>query len=227
MSKRSVLPAQTRTITGRKVKQLRRQAKLPANVFGQGIESQALTLDHKEFAKIFAQSGETALIDLAIDSVAKTRPVLIKNIHSHPVTGEYLHVDLHQVNLTEKVTAMIPVVLSGVALAVKDQGGVLNQAFNELEVVALPTDLPENITINLETLSHIGDSISLSQLKHGGKFEFTQDPETLVVSIIEAKVQEEPEPETAPEAEAETAPAEEGSQPKPAPETSAAETPAE
>ena len=94
------LSAKPRKILGRKVKKIRREGILPANLYGKKIKSQALELPTAEFLKVFKEVGETSLVDLVINS--QTRPVLIHNLQIHPVTDEPLHVDFHQVSLTEK-----------------------------------------------------------------------------------------------------------------------------
>ncbi len=197
------LKAKERKIFGRKVKQLRRAGFIPANVFGPKTKSKALTLDKSEFLKIFNQSGETTLIDLVVEGEKNPRPVLISNLHIHPVTSEILHVDLHQVDLKSKTTANIPIEIVGESPAVK-VGGVVVTLLKEVEVEALPTDLPEKIEVDISNLTEIGSSILVKDLPiDHTRVELKLDPEEQVVAIQEQQ-QEEIASETSSEETTET-----------------------
>lgn len=213
MASKIVLPVTARTLTGRQVKTLRRQGIIPANVFGKKIKSFAVQVDAKTFAKTYTQTGETSLIYLTL-SDKKEHPVLISALQKHPVTGELLHIDFRQVILTEKVKAMIPLLLEGESPAVKDKNGVLVQAVNEIEVEALPTDFPEHFILDISSLNEIGDSLLFKDLAYDSqKLTFEFNPEDTLVTI---KAQEEEKVEVAEapaEGEATEAPAE-GEAPK-------------
>jgi len=116
---------QARKITGRKIKSLRREGILPANIFGKKIKSQSIQADYGEFEKLFAKAGETSIIELDLNG--KISPVLVSNVHKDPVKGLFVHVDFHQVDLKEKVKAAVPVEITGEAPAEKDGKGVLVQ----------------------------------------------------------------------------------------------------
>ncbi len=158
------LQAQPRTILGRKVSLLRREAKIPANIYSKQKESVAITLDKKEFSKLYSTAGETTLIDLTVDGEQKSRPVLIRDAQKHPVTGDIVHVDFQQVNLSQKVTANIPVESVGESEAVK-AGGVLVITHNEIEVEALPMDLPEVFQVDISKLNTLGDTVTVADLE--------------------------------------------------------------
>ncbi|MCX6817024.1 MAG: 50S ribosomal protein L25 [Candidatus Beckwithbacteria bacterium] len=158
------LKAEPRKISGRKVKQLRRQGIIPANIYGKDVKSLSIQIPAKEFKAVFAKAGETAILDLEIIKEAKPRPVLIHSVQQHPVTDEILHADFHQVDLTKKVVVAIPVEVSGIAPATT-KGGVLIQLIHETEVEALPRDLPEKFMIDVSKLAEIGQGISLKDIK--------------------------------------------------------------
>lgn len=198
---RPKLEAKVRNIFGRKVKALRKQGMIPANVFGPNTKSQAITLDSTSFTKLFQDAGETTLIDLKIDSEKTVRPILISNIHQDPVTGDILHADLHQVDLKSKTTAEVPVVTTGKSPAT-EKGGILVMLRNSIEVEALPADLPENIEVDISSLLEIGDSILAKDLNvNRTKLTLEIDEEEPIVTVQEPE--EEPEePEETEEAEA-------------------------
>jgi len=198
-SPRPVLKVEPRTVLGRKVKTLRRQGKLPANIFGKKIKSQPVSVDYSEFSKLFRKVGETALIDLKVEKEEKSRPVLIANLTRHPVTGNYLHADFHQVDLTEKVTAAIPVRIVGESPAVKDKGAVLVTVISEIEVKALPGDLPDHFEVDIGNLNEFGDSILVKDLKIPAGVELLTGPEETIVTVQQPKqeVEEKPAPAAA------------------------------
>jgi large subunit ribosomal protein L25 len=188
MSKRPQLTAEKRDLIGRQVKQLRAKALLPGNVFGKKVKSLSIQIPLPDFKKLFSTAGETTLIDLLLKSESSPRAVLIANVQIHPVTQAILHVDFHQVTLTEKVTANIPIELTGEAPAAKELGGVVVNPVSELEIEALPTDLPDNFIIDLSTLKQIGDAFTISDLKFDkSKVVIAADPSTVLVTIQEPK----------------------------------------
>src|SRR3989338_3264861 len=103
-----ILSAKTRTVLGRKIKQLRKQGLLPANIYGKKVKSQAVSVEAKKFAEVFSIAGETGLVELELGS--KKLPVLIHNVFYHPVTNQTLHADFYAVDLKEKVAANVPLV---------------------------------------------------------------------------------------------------------------------
>ncbi len=159
------LTVEKRKITGRKTKTLRREGILPANIYGKKEKSLSVQLETKSFLPVFKEVGETGLIELKVADEKETRPVLIHNVQFHPVDETPLHVDFYQVDLKEKVTTKVPVELIGESPAVKDKIGILIQPLSEVEVEALPADLPEKIEVNISGLKAINDAVAVSDVK--------------------------------------------------------------
>lgn len=202
------LTTQKRDLIGRKVKSLRRQGIIPANVFGKKVDSVSIQVKAPEFFKLFHQAGETNLIELTIEGVSGVRPVLISSIHRDPVTNQIIHVTFHQVDLKEKVTATVAFKVTGESPAVKEKGGVLLVAISEVEVEALPTDLPDEIVIDISKLADIGSSILAKDLSiDRSKVKINLQDEDTIVVIQEQKAEEEA-PAPATEAASGEAPAE-------------------
>jgi len=187
-----VLKAEKRLLTGSKVKQLRRQGIVPANVFGHTVKSQAVQVTAVDFARVYKEAGETSLIWLKIQDEDQERPTLIKALTNHPVTGQRLHIDFHQVNLKEKVSANVPVEVIGENQLVKDGLAVLDVNLHEIEVEALPTDIPENLVFDISTLTAIGDHFKVSDAKVSSEVTIVTDPEKVVVAIGAPQKEEEP-----------------------------------
>lgn len=201
MAKR-VLKTEKRNVLGRKVKRLRREGVLPANIYGKKAKSLAVQVKLDEFQKVFSEAGETGLVELKLND--KVHSVLIHNVQLDPVTDKPLHIDFLEVDLKEKVTATVPIHLIGESPSEKE-GGVVVQQMHEVEVEALPTDLPEKIEVDISGLLEIDQAIKAGELKvDKTKVEIKEDPERIVVSVAPPAKEE----EVAPPPVAEEAPAE-------------------
>lgn len=207
------LKAQEREVLGKKVKTLRREGILPAHVFGNKVDTEHVSVPMKEFMLIYNQAGETGLIDLKIGD-EKVRPVLIREVQYDPVKGLPLHIDFYQVNLKEKVTVPVPIVLVGEEPESVHMGEtIVLQNLSEVEVEALPTDLVENIEVNIESLKNVDDAITVADLNYNREtLTILVEPEEVVVKLAPAVSEEmqalleeqEAEAEAALEAQSET-----------------------
>ena len=211
MEKRKLKVAK-REIAGRKVKKLRREGVLPANIYGRKTKSLAVQVELEEFKKIYRGAGETGIIELNVEGEKEARPVLVHNLQLHPVTDEPLHVDFHQVVLTEKIKAAVPIEFIGESPAVAQKIGIFVQLLSEVAVEALPADLPEKLTVDISGLLKVGDAVFLKEVKiDRKKVEVKTDENSIVVKIeppAKEEVVEKPA-EAAPAAEAVPAPGEE------------------
>lgn len=215
------LKAEKREIVGKKVKKLRKEGKLPVGVYGKEIKSEALSVPLKEFMAIYSKVGETGLVELEYGG--KMQHVLISNLQIHPLSRQAVHAELHAVKLTDKIKANVPIQLVGESPAVKDGVGVLLQTLNEVEVEALPTDLPEAIMAEIGALLEVGQQIKVSDLKTIKGVVILTDGEETVVNVGSAVSEE-----TAKEmAEAEAAKVSEATPTAPALETEATAPPKE
>lgn len=156
---------------------------MPANIYGKNVPSLAVELSQKEFEGVFHQAGETGLLDLFVEGEEKARPVLIHSLQLHPVASQPLHVDFHQVDLKEKVKAMVPISFGGEPQAVKEKKGLLLTPLNEIEVEALPTDLPEHFEVDVSSLSEVDQEIKVADLKVSPEVAVLTDPDLVICKI--------------------------------------------
>lgn len=210
------LKAEKRIIEGKKVNKLRLQGLLPANVYGKDIKSESLQVNLKDFEKTYLEAGETGIVELITDE-KEPKTTLIRNVQKDPVTGHPLHIDFYNVSLKEKIKVNVPVVQIGESKAVMDKVGALLQPLSEIEVEALPTDLPENIEVDVSALSEVDQEIKVKDLKVSAGVEVLTDPEEIVIKVgslisEEAKKLAEEEAAAKAAAEAAAAPAEETAQ---------------
>ena len=194
------LDAKVRKDTGRKVKRLRKEGILPANIFGKNIKSESIQVDLSQFSKVFKEAGETSIVEINLDG--KKLPVLIHNIQYDSVSELPIHSDFLQVNLKEKVVAHIPVELRGESSLEKQGLGTVVQYVNEIEVEALPGDLPEKYEIDLSLLTEIDQLVEVKDLKvDKTKVEIKEDLDKIIVKVEPPKKEEEVAPTEAPSEE--------------------------
>lgn len=207
-TEKTALQAEKRTTTGRKVKKLRQEGLLPANIYGKKVKSLAVQVDLKSFSPIYKETGETGLVELKVKGETKARPVLIHNVQLNPVDDQPIHADFYQVDLKEKVTTEVPIELIGESPAVKEKIGILIQPLTEVEIEALPAELPDKFEVNIGELKKVGDAVTVSGLKiPTGVKVLTDVKQTL--AKIEPPAEEEAAPPPVEEAPAEAVAGEE------------------
>src|SRR3990172_8561171 len=169
------IDVELRKIIGKKVKSLRKEGLLPANIFGKDLKSKAIQVQEKEFYKTFKLAGETGVVEVKVKD--ETYPALIHNVQRNPVTDKVTHVDFHKVNLKEKITAHVPVKLIGESPVEKSGIGLILQTINEIEVESLPNDIPQQFEADVSKLEEIGQSIHVKDLKiDASKAEIKNNP---------------------------------------------------
>lgn len=182
------LRATSRTQLGRQAKIARAAGFLPAVVYGEGVTSQAIAVPQKEFEKAYQAAGESTLVRL--DVAGTPYNVLIHDIARDPVSGRTLHADFYAVRMDKALRAHIPFEFIGESPAVKNEGGVLVKVVHELEVEALPQDLPHALAINLGTLERFNDRILIKDIGAPAGVKIL-GPADEVVVIVEAPRSEE------------------------------------
>ena len=197
-----------RTTKGKKVKRLRREGVTPANIFGAGLESESVQANTIALEKTLNRAGYTQLITLQSTSGGDRR-VLVKDIQRDPLTGQLLHVDFHQVKLTDKVRVSIPLVFEGEAPASRRKDLLLLENANSIDVECLPTENPERITIDISKLAEAGDRILAGDVPLDEKMTLLTDPEEFLIAVSQARMEEEIEVVEEEEVEAAQAPTEE------------------
>lgn len=184
------LQAEERKILGKKVKKLRQKGVIPGHVFGKKIETEHVSVKAIDFIKVYKEAGETGLVDLKIGE-EKVKPVLIRQVQVDPVRGEMLNIDFYQVNLSEKTRVNVPIILIGEEPEIIHTGeAVVIQPMMEIEVEALPTDLPENIEVDITPLKAIDDAITVADLPVPQGVTILAEPESVVVKLDNAITEE-------------------------------------
>jgi len=170
-------------------KNLRAEGKIPAEFYGRGMENKTLMVDRAAFRKLFKEAGENTVITLLVDG--KKQPCLVHDVQYHPLTNEIAHVDFYGIRMDEKLQTMVPVEFTGEAPAVKEKGGIVMKAVSEIEVEALPADLPHSFTVDLSALVDLGQSIYVKDIAVPQNVKVLSDPETVLVNVTEPAPEEE------------------------------------
>jgi large subunit ribosomal protein L25 len=184
----------------RATRRLRREGLVPGIVYGQGGEARPFQVPARELRTLLAE-GQT-LVDLELEG-SKAVPVVIKEQQHHPVRGEVMHLDFLEVRLDEEIQAEVAIELEGAdnAPGVRE-GGVLEHVTREITVEALPTEIPEQITVDVSEMD-INDTINLASVAvpAGVKFMADEPEEITIATLSPPRIEEEPEPELEEEAE--------------------------
>ncbi len=177
------LSAKIRKDLGRKNNSLRDQGMIPAVVYGPGEKNISLELNYADFQKVFKEAGESSLIELKVEGEKEKKLVLVHEIQKDPVSDKFIHIDFFQASLKEETEVMIPLVFEGEAPAVKDLGGTLVKNFSEIEVKALPQNLPHEIKIDISGLKNFGDHILIKDIKLPNGVTILKKSDEIVVSV--------------------------------------------
>lgn len=140
----------------------RREEGVPAVLYGHGIDPENVQVNYKEFSKVYSLAGGTSLVMLKLAD--QERPVIIRDVQFHPLKNTYLHADFYQVRMDEEIHANVPLNFIGESVAVKDMSGILVRNIDEIEVKALPQDLPHDIEVDISSLKTFDDVIRVEHL---------------------------------------------------------------
>jgi len=180
----------------------RASGRIPAIVYGSGLDSIAVSVDPKDLERILRTgAGHNTIFKLIFEGNAKN--VLIRDFQVDPVTEEFLHADFHTVIMDQLMTFQVPVEAVGIAEGVKLYGGVLDTVLREIELECLPTDLPDHIRVDVNHLG-VGDSLRVGDVEFDeSKIQVLSDSGQVVFNVIPPAVEEEEEEEEVVEEEAE------------------------
>ena len=189
------LKGERRTGVGKGVaRKLRQTGSIPAVYYGRGEDPIVLTVGLKDLQDVIERAeGSNVIVDLKVDGDgAGDRKALIREIQRDPVGGHILHLDLQHISLTERIVVEVPVVLLGIAVGVKDGGGILEHLLREVEVECLPTDIPSKLEVDVSALN-IGDSLHVSDLK-AERVEILTEGDRAIATVVPPTVLEEAKP---------------------------------
>ena len=188
------LKAKIRTTVGNgPARAMRRQGQVPAVLYGPGTDTILLTVTVNDLEQLLkkGKSGQVVLNLVIQNGETSTRPAMIKELQTHPLSRNFLHVDFYEISMDRKINVHIPIVTTGKSIGVEN-GGILQIIRRELEVLCLPFEIPEKIEIDVSDLD-IGDSIHVSDISLEGDIEFLGDAHFTIVTVITPRIEVEEE----------------------------------
>lgn len=168
---------------GIKLDVLRKEGEIPAVFYGVGKDTTSISIPTIEFKKIWRDAGESSAIK--IETQDGNIDVLIHEVQVDPITSEPIHVDFLAIDMKKKIRVNVPLEFEGVSLAVKSGIGNLVKVMHELEIEALPADLPHNLVVDISKLKTLDDQIFVSDVKLPAGVVAINEPTEVVVSIVE------------------------------------------
>jgi large subunit ribosomal protein L25 len=177
--------------SGRKLGTLRAEGVIPAVLYGHGQDSISISLDAKDFNKIYSQAGESQLVDFELEGDSEQSKVLIQGIDTDPLTLKPIHVDLYKVRMDEKLTAGVPLVFEGESEAIRNSGGILIKNIHEVEVSCLPGDLPPSLKVNISALKDFESRVSVKDIVLPQGVEIISPPADEIIALVEEPRSEE------------------------------------
>lgn len=194
MPERQRLAAEPRTVLGKKVRRLRREGVIPANLVQAGHPSIAMQVSERALADLVRAQATGQLVEL--DSPDISEPVLMDSVEIDTLTNRLVHLTLRKVDLTKPIDLMVRVTLEGRAPASDNAELVVIQHLQEVEVSALPTEIPSSLIADISGLVDVGDEVVVQDLRaEDGAYEPVDDPEAIVVQVTAARAVEEDEEE--------------------------------
>lgn len=183
------LSVQLRENPGTNLNTLRKGGFIPAEFYGHGMKNEHLSIKTEEFRKVYKEAGETTIVNLILNG--KKLPSLIYEVKEDPLRGNVIHVDFYGVRMDETIKAGVPLEFSGESPATKEKGGIVNKTMQEIEVEALPGDLPHSFLVDLSSLVDIGASIYVKDLILPKGVKVISEGNQVIVSISAPRKEEE------------------------------------
>lgn len=186
-----VVEAKERSAIGKKVRAIRRQGLVPGVLYGHGVDGQPIQMNAKEAEQLLSEVSASTLIDLNVDG--SQHKVLVRDVQRDVIRRDVMHIDFLKVAMDVIIRTTVPVELVGEAPAARELGGILVTGVTEIEVEALPEDLPDRILVDLESLKEIDDAIAIEDLYLGEGVTVLTDPSENVAHVIYMAEEEEEE----------------------------------
>lgn len=177
-----------RDVLGKKVRRLRREGLIPANVYGRGLESVAIQVTRNDLVHVLRTAGRNEIIYLRLDG-DELRPTFLRQVQRNPITDAILHVDFYQISLKEKVQMEVPLSLVGTAPAEQTYGGTVLLSLDRITVEGLPTEIPSVIEVDVSGLEEIDATVSVAELNVPGQVTVLTDIEQVVAKVAPPHVE--------------------------------------
>jgi large subunit ribosomal protein L25 len=177
------LSAGKRTVIGKHVKQLRQEGWVPGVMYGHGFDSVSLKFEERNLTRLLSRVGGSQLIQIDVEGAKEPEMALVRDVQRDPIRGSVLHVDFYRVQMTERLTAEIPVQMEGESPIIALNEGILLQGISAIEVECLPGDLVDSFVVDLADLLEVDDSITVGDLAIPAGIDVLTDLDELIVRV--------------------------------------------
>ena len=181
-----------RDVVGKKVKRLRRQGLVPVHFYGAGTEPLSMQVEGAVLRRVLLRAGTNVPITIDIADGGGENICFVREVQRHPVTEDILHVDFLRVDVSQTITADVPIVLEGVSPAVTDLGGTLLQILDAVQVEALPMRIPGSFTVDVSILDDFDKTIRVESLALSADATVLADPGQMIATVVRPRIEEEP-----------------------------------
>ena len=199
-----------RTVIGKKVKQLRRQGVIPVHIYGADMGPENLQVEDLTLNRLLPQIGSNIPVSVEYEGQGDEKVCFVREVQRNPVTDDVIHVDFLRVDVTQTVSAEVPLVLTGSSLAVTEMAGTLLQNVQSLLIEALPMNMPAEVIVDISSLIDFDASIPVSDVAVPGNVTVLNDPDDTIARVVPPRLEAEIEEEEGEEVEGEEAEGEEG-----------------
>jgi large subunit ribosomal protein L25 len=183
--------AEPRTALGKAAARLRREAIMPANIYGRGLESKSVQLAEKDALALLRAHGVNTLISLQVAGEGNARPVVVRKVQRHPVSHKLQHVDFYQVDLQRPITGLVPVTVTGESPAVHTYQGVLLHGADTVQVEALPAQMPTHLEVSVESITELDGQVTVADLVVPSGVTVLTAPDVMLARVTRPRVEEE------------------------------------
>ena len=188
MAKQFKLTVEKRDLKGNKdLRQLRKDMKIPGVYYSYDGNNILFQISNNEIKNAIQSSANIFTVNVG----GKEQNVVFKSVQYHPVTEQIIHIDLYGVDMTKPISIKIPIVYLGTPSGVSTEGGVVVTNLNEIEISCLPSDIPENIEVDISNVA-IGENIQAGDVALGDKFKLVTMEDSALMSVTHAVVEETP-----------------------------------
>ena len=172
-------------------RRVRVAGKIPAVVYGAGQDAVAVSVDPKVITRILhSDSGHNTIFDLNVEGASVVKAMIV-DWQNEPIKGKLLHIDLKRIAMDKAMRVSVPIVLVGIPVGVKSQGGLLEHVLREVEIECLPGNIPSHLDVDVTALE-LNGAIHVSDLPHSGTLKFLGAEDATVAHVVALKAEEEP-----------------------------------
>ncbi len=189
-TERVELMAETRTVLGKRVKQLRQQGQTPAVLYGRSFDPVSLQFETRELQRVLSQVGGSQLIGIKIDRVEKPEMALVRDVQRDFIRGDLLHVDFYRVDMAESLTTEVPLVIVGESPVAERNEGILLYGVSSIEIECLPGDLVDGIEVDITELVEVDQAIHVSDLAIPAGIGVLTDLDEMVARVVPLQAEE-------------------------------------